>query len=576
MLSLRSRLALTALLGAGLLGPLTASAADGVEQWRFKVGNVSGSPAIASDGTIYSPSTIPPAFASNGIVAVNRDGSLAWAVDTSVAVSCIAVLPTSGILLTAGASLIALAASGQQVWRFDAPAALACPAIGADGSVYVGVPGAQLYALNPDGSAKWQNGDVCGGGSPSLDGTGNVYVYGCSNTVAALTPTGSLRWSQYVGAWEGVPISISRNGTIYAGGWNRLNAINPDGTPKWTAIVPGFAIGAALGPGEIVYTGTSVHDGNLYAINADGTPRWTYITSKPNTIGHPVVGDDGIVFAGTYFTGLHAINADGTPRWIFEPTLNFREPTMAIDGTLFAIGGEFLFAIGTAAAKPSSAGWPMLAHDGAKTSSALSGELTFGVPTAIPKNKRCDFGSKTCKLLGSFHTGIDYSGTGTAISVAAGTVIALESMSDTDHGMGNNAIVRHDLPDGSAIFSTYSHLASFDPAIANGARLTKGQTIGVVGCSGYNDKYYWCRNDRGKVVYSPHLHFEMKTATLPLADPPVTISGNPRGVGAQNSTCKADARNAAPSTCWGYVGNRLPPGDYGYVDPNTRLLSPAP
>lgn len=189
--------------------------------------------------------------------------------------------------------------------------------------------------------------------------------------------------------------------------------------------------------------------------------------------------------------------------------------------------------------------------------------LSFDNPTTVPKNKLCDYGSKTCGAPGKYHTGIDYSGDGTAVAVAYGTVVRIEKMSPSDKGMGNNVIVSHILPDGSTIFSTYSHLASIDSGITENWPVDKGQTIGVIGCTGFNDQYSWCRNAKKKIVYSPHLHFEMKIAA---------VTGNPKGVGKQNSICKGgNPNNAGVNTCWGYVGNRLVPDQYGYVDPNRYL-----
>ena len=47
---------------------------------------------------------------------------------------------------------------GQKIWAFATgfPLVLSSPAIGSDGTVYVGAYDYNLYAINPDGSKKWE------------------------------------------------------------------------------------------------------------------------------------------------------------------------------------------------------------------------------------------------------------------------------------------------------------------------------------------------------------------------------------------------------------------------------------
>ena len=70
------------------------------------------------------------------------------------------------------------------------------PAIGADGTIYVGSDDNNLYAINPNGTQKWA------------------------------FPTGMTIVSSP---------AIGADGTIYVGSYdNNLYAINQDGTQKWT------------------------------------------------------------------------------------------------------------------------------------------------------------------------------------------------------------------------------------------------------------------------------------------------------------------------------------------------------
>lgn len=129
-----------------------------------------------------------------------------------------------------------------------------------------------------------------------------------------------------------------------------------------------------------------------------------------------------------------------------------------------------------------------------------------------------------------YHTGIDYKGSGDVWAAADGIVVKVEYMNKRDHGMGNNIIIKHILSDCSAIYSTYSHLASIGSNIAENVYVSRGQKIGTKGGSGYGKQHYW----------STHLHFEMKLS-------PVT--GTPSG-----------------KLYWGYT--KTHPDNYGYRNPN--------
>ena len=82
---------------------------------------------------------------------------------------------------------------------------IASPAIGADGTLYLGSYDGKLYAINSDGSSKWTK-----------------------NTV----------W------WIRVTPAIGTDGTVYFGNWNNtFYAVDPsDGSTKWTFPIDGSVI----------------------------------------------------------------------------------------------------------------------------------------------------------------------------------------------------------------------------------------------------------------------------------------------------------------------------------------------
>src|SRR2546427_13255844 len=65
---------------------------------------------------------------------------------------------------------------GAQKWRFATGGSVATPAIGADGTIYVGSSDFNLYAVAPNGTRKWVFKTDNGVGSPAVSADGTIYV----------------------------------------------------------------------------------------------------------------------------------------------------------------------------------------------------------------------------------------------------------------------------------------------------------------------------------------------------------------------------------------------------------------
>ena len=170
-------------------------------------------------------------------------------------------------------------------------------------------------------------------------------------------------------------------------------------------------------------------------------------------------------------------------------------------------------------------------------SCASYGQQTFGNPVNGSAQISCPFQSQCAHSNPNFqHTALDYgSNNGLNIKATAdGRVSRVEDMNSNDHGMGTNIIIEHRMTNGGIKYSSYSHLAATSSGISVGAVVSKGQTIGTMGGSGYGNPIHW----------GVHLHFEIKNGN---------VSHNPSGSG----------------TYWGYTpGNPL---SWGYFNPTTYL-----
>ncbi|HSA52026.1 MAG TPA: peptidoglycan DD-metalloendopeptidase family protein [Yinghuangia sp.] len=130
---------------------------------------------------------------------------------------------------------------------------------------------------------------------------------------------------------------------------------------------------------------------------------------------------------------------------------------------------------------PSARGVPREREQGGALSYPVDADITSG------------FGSRFHPILEyvKLHTGTDFAApAGTPVRAAReGTVIA----ADHNAAYGNRVVISHGKVNGVALTTTYNHLSRID--VAAGRRLTRGETVGLVGNTGYST--------------GPHLHFEV-------------------------------------------------------------------
>ena len=234
-------------------------------------------------------------------------------------------------------SLINAQTPSTQKWVFETGDGMwSSPAIGADGTIYVGSYDDNLYAINPDGTQKWafETGHNVKS-SPAIGADGTIYIGSGDNNLYAINPDGTQKWAFKTGNLVYSSPAIGADSTIYVGSWDeKLYAIKPDGTQKW-AFKTGDDIWSspAIGTDGTIYVGSI--DDNLYAINPDGTQKWAFETGH-NVKSSPAIGADGTIYIGSWDNNLYAIKPDGTQKWAFETgSTVYSSPSIGADGTIY-------------------------------------------------------------------------------------------------------------------------------------------------------------------------------------------------------------------------------------------------
>jgi outer membrane protein assembly factor BamB len=234
-------------------------------------------------------------------------------------------------------------------WRLqlaagDLTSLYSSPAIGPDGTIYVGSRDSSLYAVNPDGTIKWRY--LTGGSirsSPAVAADGTVYVGSDDNSLYAIDPDGTPWWSY---ATEGnirtSPVQAA-DGTVYVGSSDDyVYAIRPSGWLKWRYLI-GSTISSspAVAADGTVYVGSN--DNCLYALNADSTLKWRFDTGN-NINSSAAIGSDGTVYFGSDNDYLYALNPNGSLKWQYETGSNVESsPAIGADGTIYVGSGDRYF-----------------------------------------------------------------------------------------------------------------------------------------------------------------------------------------------------------------------------------------
>ncbi len=268
--------------------------------------------ALATDGTIYVP-------LENHLAAVGFFGLVKWKIP--IAPSGSPALGHDGTIYVAdllNGTLNAITPQGAIKWSSPAPNANGCVAIAGDGTLYVGSQSGQLYAFTANGALKWtaQTGGANPtlAASPAIGSDGTIYIGSAGDgKLYAFNPNGALKWATATS--ENIiatTAAIAEDGTIYVGSFdNNLYAFNPNGTIKWKLDLGDqiWSSPVLRGDGEI-YVGTwnsaIQRNQKFYRVSPNGTTSAFWQTSD-GFVSTPAVGVGSQGGSTVYVAGMNGI-----------------------------------------------------------------------------------------------------------------------------------------------------------------------------------------------------------------------------------------------------------------------------
>lgn len=376
-------------------------------------------PAIGDDGTLYFGTGMGGGSAGT-FFALSGDGALKW---SFTGVSCFysPAIDASGHIYVQdfGYNLYAFYPDGKLKWKFpNIPfprmvenVGQRCPAISADGTVYICADG--LYAISPiTMEILWHFPGSQTKSSPAIGPDKTIYVVFGQDKVKAINPDGSLKWeNRFNNPWEmsyAAP-AIDDRGFVYIASeafyegkdYSALYGFRQDnGKIHWRYPV-GQLVRASpvIGTDRSVYIATKATDttntARLICLSAEGEKRWEYILENvhvtPDDIySTPTVGADGLIYFSAETGFLYAVRAsDGVLAWKFDlkMSVNWSSPVILKNGTLYigGMGGTYyegyIRAIKTGCPGYAASPWPRFRHDnknsGASIGSGTSIEKCF-------------------------------------------------------------------------------------------------------------------------------------------------------------------------------------------------------
>ena len=256
-----------------------------------------------------------------------------------------------------------------------------CPTFGNNGSVYIAghnKDGRGFHSVNQSlTTANWvfESGTEFNA-TPAIGADGTIYIGSTNDNLYAINPDGTEKWSIEYGTWTASATAIGPDGTIYFSGETStggvLLAVNPNGTEKWRKSLSEKAGqgGPAVAADGTIYLGG--YEEKMIAYNPDGTEKWSY-AAKGAIETVPAIDNEGNLYFGDKNGFFHVVNSDGLNPYKVVKLGDEIHSSAAIgsDGMIYIASnqGDFgkVYALKTNATGLQSGGWPMYAKDAKHT-----------------------------------------------------------------------------------------------------------------------------------------------------------------------------------------------------------------
>jgi outer membrane protein assembly factor BamB len=249
----------------------------GTVLWSWPSNNsltIRHSPVIGRDGKIYF------ACYSDSLYALTPEGALAWARPLANSVNSAPAIDLDGNILiattrgTAPWHLRCYDSSGGTRWShvLDAEAEFATPAVGSDGTIYVGA-GRYLYAIRSDGALEWRDSLAAMVQScPAVANESTLYVVAGARLYCIGTDS-VVRWRRSIGGSNYCSPAVDAAGNVYVGSANGATSvfycIGPDSVARDSHALSGNIWSSpAIGESGRVYVGCT--NDNLYLFQGPG------------------------------------------------------------------------------------------------------------------------------------------------------------------------------------------------------------------------------------------------------------------------------------------------------------------
>ena len=277
----------------GSEGVVTAVDPGGTVRWALEgLNGIRSSPAIGQDGTVY-------VAGGRHVYAIDSQGDIQWSWERAERVFFLSspAVASDGTIYVGAEDhfLYAVNPDGSLKWMFETGEKgriRSSPTIAADGTVYFGSYDGRLYALRPDGTERWSREMHCGlpwgcqpvgsgGESPAIGPDGTIYV-GVGAVYAIDPDDGSVLWGSEPAGAETTAI-VGADGTVYFGSFRGITALDAQGRMVWH--YPGVGHTASIHGAPAIGVDGKIYSTSFMSSGSGGTVH-AYTETDPANGGY--------------------------------------------------------------------------------------------------------------------------------------------------------------------------------------------------------------------------------------------------------------------------------------------------